>query len=171
MSLPDAEGYGEAFDQVFARVAEERRTPFMMLVWAYLTGRQLEAWLHDALAPDGLGTSDYGVLASLWLHGAPHRLSAGELSGRLVQTSGGTTKTLQRLLAQGYVTRITDPEDGRRSLVELTPAGLTMAEEVLDRVVARFDQDLGDLAETQRAEVLTGLQSLSGQLAERLNQS
>ena len=69
------------------------RASVELLIWVFWAGRQLEAWLADTLSAEGLDTSEYAALSALWLNGAPHRLSAGEISDRLVQTTGGTTKS------------------------------------------------------------------------------
>ena len=78
-------------------VAERHRHTIDVLVLTLLAGRQIEAWLSETVAVRQLDTSSFAALAALWLAGPPHRMSAGELAQRLVQTSGGTTKTMQRL--------------------------------------------------------------------------
>jgi len=145
-----------------------RATSVGVLVWAYQTGRQLEAWLHDALEEFDLGTSDYGLIAALGFAGRQRQLSAGELSERLVQTTGGTTKTIQRLMARGLVRRVDDPHDGRRALIELTADGHTLAEQVLEALAEKVDTDLGDLDQAERADLLGSLRGLSVALGERL---
>ena len=78
-----------------------------ILVWAYVAGRQLDVWLSEALADSGLSTSDYGALAGVAL--ADDRpMTAGDLARWVVQTSGGTAKTLQRLVDRGLVRRVAD---------------------------------------------------------------
>jgi DNA-binding MarR family transcriptional regulator len=138
------------------------------LVWVFRAGRQVEAWLADTLADDGLDTSEFGALSALWMHGEPHRLSAGEIADRLIQTTGGTTKTIRRLEGRGLVTRVADPDDGRRALIELTPAGLNAAQSTLELVLDAFDLDIGELDTAERSELGVGLARLAGELGERL---
>lgn len=150
-------------------VAERHRSTIGVLIWAFRTGRQLEAWLHDTLSAHELDTSEYAALSALWLEGAPHRLAAGAIADRIVQTSGGTTKTIQRLAGRGLVERIADPEDGRRALVELTPTGLALARSTLDLVLDGFDLEIGDLDEAERDGLAVGLLRLSAELSDRLD--
>ena len=70
-------------------VAERHRSTIGVLIWAFRTGRQLEAWLHDTLSVHDLDTSEYAALTTLWLDGPPHRLAASAIADRIVQTSGG----------------------------------------------------------------------------------
>lgn len=139
-----------------------------VLVWVFRSGRQVEAWLADTLASDGLDTSEFGALTALWMHGEPHRMSAGEIAERLVQTTGGTTKTIRRLEGRGLVTRVADPDDGRRALIELTPAGLQAAQSTLELVLDAFDLDIGELDTAERSELGLRLARVSRELGERL---
>ncbi|MGI9600580.1 MAG: MarR family winged helix-turn-helix transcriptional regulator [Acidimicrobiales bacterium] len=157
-----------AIDHLANHTTAARATSVGVLVWAYQTGRQLEAWLHDALEEFDLGTSDYGVIAALGFAGRRRQLSAGELSERLVQTTGGTTKTLQRLSERKLVRRVSDPDDGRRALIELTPEGHALAEQVLESLAEKVDADLAGLDQAERVDVLAALRGLSAALGERL---
>ncbi|MEZ5247308.1 MAG: MarR family transcriptional regulator [Acidimicrobiales bacterium] len=139
-----------------------------VLVRIFRTGRQIEAWLADTLATEGLDTSEYAALSALWMHGEPHRLSAGEIADRLVQTTGGTTKTIRRLEDRGLVRRVADPSDGRRALIELTPIGLQAAQATLELVLDAFDLEIGDLDGAERSELGDRLARVSGELDERL---
>ena len=150
-------------------VAERHRLTVDVLVLTLLAGRQLEAWISETVAVHELDTSGYFALSALWLAGPPHRMSAGELAQRIVQTSGGATKTMQRLVGRGLVRRVSDPDDGRRSLLELTPAGLSLARETLILVLDAFDSQIGDLDEPEREGVATAVRRLVAELSERLS--
>ncbi|MYB03958.1 MAG: MarR family transcriptional regulator [Acidimicrobiaceae bacterium] len=150
-------------------LGERDRRTFDVLVLTLLAGRQLEAWISEPGAVHELDTSSYFALSALWLAGPPHRMSAGDLARRIVQTSGGATKTMQRLVGRGLVRRVADPDDGRRSLLELTPGGLTLARETLDLVLDAFDSQIGDLDEPEREGVAAAVQRLVAELSERLS--
>ena len=49
-------------------------------------------------------------------------------------TTGTVTSLLDTLERNGYVTRLADPEDRRRVLVEITPAASDLLDEMLPRV-------------------------------------
>ena len=150
-------------------VAERHRHTIDVLVLTLLAGRKIEAWLSETVAVRQLDTSSFSALAALWLAGPPHRMSAGELAQRIVQTSGGVTKTMRRLVDRGLVRRVADPDDGRRSLLELTPEGLTLARETLVLALDAFDSEIGDLDEAEREGVATAVQRLVAELSERLS--
>ena len=159
----------EMFESVAPYLGERHRHTIDVLVLTLLAGRQIEAWVSETVAVHELDTSSYFALSALWLAGPPHRMSAGELAQRIVQTSGGATKTMQRLLGRGLVRRVVDPGDGRRSLLELTPAGLTLARETLDLVLDAFDSQIGDLDEPEREGLAAAVQRLVAELSERLS--
>ncbi|MEQ8839893.1 MAG: MarR family transcriptional regulator [Acidimicrobiales bacterium] len=168
---PEAEvgtGSDSTLGHLEALVDPKHWTTIEVLVWVFRTGRQIEAWLADTLAAEGLDTSEFAALNALWMSGAPHRLSAGEIADSLVQTSGGTTKTIRRLEDRGLVRRIADPSDGRRSLVELSATGLETARNALDHVLDAFDLDIGDLDAAERSELGERLARISGELGDRL---
>ncbi len=150
-------------------VAERHRHTIDVLVLTLLAGRKLEAWLSETVAVRQLDTSSFSALAALWLAGPPHRMSAGELAQRIVQTSGGVTKTMRRLVDRGLVRRVADPDDGRRSLLELTPEGLTLARETLVLALDAFDSEIGDLDAAEREGVAAAVQRLVAELSERLS--
>ena len=68
---------------------------------------------------------------------------------------------IDRLERKGYARRERDPEDGRRVLLRVTPAGVRLreAKSVLDPV--RVEQVLGHLSPADRETALKGLQMLA----------
>ena len=92
------------------------------------------------------GVGEPWVLTVLLLQGPPHRASPTQLSRISLLSSGGMTKALLGLEADGLIRRVADPADGRGKLVELTRAGLTFAranvKEVARRYGELFDREL-----------------------------
>jgi len=92
--------------------------------------------LHDvilravdrALARHGLKYPAYAVLATLRVAGSPYRMSPGELLETLLLSSGGLSNLLRRMEEDGLVRRMADERDGRGVIVELTEAGLRIAD-------------------------------------------
>ena len=149
-------------------VGERHRATFEVLLWAFRTGRQLEALLSDLLIVEELDTSEFTLLSALRLEGPPHRLAAGEIADRLVQTTGGTTKTIRRLEDRGLIRRVDDPEDKRRVLIELTNAGAELARASLELVLDAFDLDIGEIDVAVRTVLGARIARLSEELAERV---
>jgi len=174
----DRQGAGEAprfaidyraLESIDPLLGKRHRHTVDVLIWTMLAGRQMEAWLSETLAARQLDTSSYFALSALWLAGPPHRMTTGELARRIVQTSGGATKTTQRLVGMGLVRRVADPDDGRRSLLELTHEGLSVARETLDVALEAFDAEIGALDEAEREGLAAAVQRLVVQLSERLS--
>ena len=79
------------------------------------------------LDPLGLTFPQYLVMLELYTD-APR--SVGDLGNSLGMDTGTITPLLKRLQICGMVTRMRDPEDERRVLVDLTPAGHSIQTEV-----------------------------------------
>lgn len=160
--------WSTALESLVPMVGERHRATFVVLLWAFRTGRQLEALLSDILLDEGLDTSEFTLLSALRIEGPPNRLTAGELADRLVQTTGGTTKTIRRLEDRGSVRRVADPDDKRRVLIELTSAGAELARSSLELVLDAFDLDIGEIDVAERTELGVRIARLSDELSERV---
>ena len=160
--------WSTALESLAPMVGERHRATFVVLLWAFRTGRQLEALLSDTLLDEGLDTSEFTLLSALRLEGPPYRLAAGEIADRLVQTTGGTTKTIRRLEDRGSIQRIADPDDKRRVLIELTSAGAELARSSLELVLDAFDLDIGEIDVAERTELGVRIARLSEELSERV---
>ncbi|MER9657228.1 MarR family transcriptional regulator [Mesorhizobium sp. M0152] len=79
------------------------------------------------LDPLGLTFPQYLVMLELYAS-APR--SVGDLGNSLGMDTGTITPLLKRLDTCGMVTRMRDPEDERRVLVDLTPAAQSIKDEV-----------------------------------------
>lgn len=103
------------------------------------------------LEPLGLTFSQYLVLLELFA-GTPR--TVGDLGAKLGMETGTITPLLKRLAAAGTVTRTRDVADERRVLIDLTPAGEALREQVLavsgqiKSACKLDDQGLADLRDT-----------------------
>jgi DNA-binding MarR family transcriptional regulator len=80
--------------------------------------------------------------------------SASELGRRLSITKQSAAKTIAVLQQRGYVTRDTDPRDGRRKRLQVTALGfdvMRQGEEVFDELRDQWAQRIG-AAELDRIE-------------------
>ncbi|MDR5683834.1 MAG: MarR family transcriptional regulator [Armatimonadota bacterium] len=84
----------------------------------------------------------------------PRGLRMGELSRRMMVTTGNVTALVDRLEAEGWIRRRADPQDRRSVLVHLTPAGR--------RAFAR-------MARTHEAWIVELFSDLSGEDIETLH--
>ncbi len=78
----------------------------------------------------GLHRTDFRALDALEQRG---RLTAGELAEAMHLTSGAITSVIDRLEKGGWAKRVSDPDDRRRVLVEVTPKVRKLSARVLRR--------------------------------------
>jgi DNA-binding MarR family transcriptional regulator len=79
--------------------------------------------INRTLARHRLAYSEFAVLATLRVQGAPYRMSPKALLDSLILTSGGLSNILRRLERSDLIRRMPDEADGRGVIVELTEAG------------------------------------------------
>jgi DNA-binding MarR family transcriptional regulator len=110
----------------------------------------------------GLTNAEWEVLKELVVSGAPYRLSPGELARQLGLTPAAMTHRIDRMVADGLVTRSRDDQNRVRVNVELTPEGRDKWLETM-RMAAVFEEELlSDLSTDERgtfADVLTRMLS------------
>jgi len=111
----------------------------------------LNAELRALFAEAGLSDGDFDVLASLRRSGEPFALTPGELAATTMVTSGAVTKRVDRLAAQGYVTRTVSADDARGRVIALTPEGRALIDDLFPRHVANERRLLSGLSADERA--------------------
>lgn len=116
----------------------------------------LDVALRPPFAAAGLGNGEFDMLAALRREGKPYTLTAGQLSERMLVTTGAVTKRVDRLIARGLVSRSVSEADARSRVVGLTPAGV----KVTDRLI---EEHL-----TNEAAILRGLTDSDRRALERL---
>jgi len=114
----------------------------------YLTGELVVVYERH-----GLGEGEFDVLATLRRAGAPYERAPGELAEHTMVTTGAMTKRLDRLVAGGLVERRTAEDDGRRRIVALTPAGLSLIDAAFTEHMANERRLVDQLSASDR-EVL-----------------
>ncbi len=128
----------EKVARLAARMAEhwpEALKPEMpVVVRAMRLGRILQEETEISLRPLGLGFRAFEVLVALRSCPPPHRMLPSELYDAVLISSGGLTKVLKALEAEGLVRRREGEGDARRKPVELTAAGRRKAEAALKAV-------------------------------------
>ncbi|WP_211192072.1 MarR family winged helix-turn-helix transcriptional regulator [Actinoplanes sp. TBRC 11911] len=90
----------------------------------------------------------------------PAGASASDVGRRLGVSKQAAGKTIDRLVALGYVERADDPADARRKLVRLTPRGLDMltrSAEIFERL---YDGWAARLGASRLAEMESSLRTV-----------
>jgi len=119
----------------------------------YLTGE-----LAVVYERHGLGEGEFDVLATLRRAGAPYERAPGELAEHTMVTTGAMTKRLDRLVAGGLVERRTAEGDGRRRIVALTPAGLSLIDAAFTEHMANERRLVDQLSASDREALEAVLQ-------------
>lgn len=96
----------------------------------YAAARAVTRRYGELLTELGLTYPQYLTMLALWDADGP--LTVGEIGERLRLDSGTLTPVLKRLESAGHVARRRDSADERRVLVEVTPAGAQLREQVAD---------------------------------------
>ncbi len=113
------------------------------------------------------GVIGLGPLSMLGAIGAMGRCRVQDLAIDAVITTGGASQAVDRLVNQGLCRRVSNPDDRRSSLVELTPQGretLSAAEGVFSQVL---DTYLKPLSASERASLATSLRTLRAHAADK----
>jgi DNA-binding MarR family transcriptional regulator len=142
---------------------------FPPLVRLARLGLLIERFQQEVVAPFEISAGDYGVLAALRRAGRPYALKPSDLYVRLHRSSGGMTKTLKKLEEQGLVERAPDPNDGRGSLVSLTPAGLELQDEIFQAFLLASQSLLAPLSKSRLSADDEALRELLAIFEERLS--
>ena len=137
-----------------------------MLVIARLSA--VEATIDERLRPPfaeaGLASGDFDLLAALRRQGPPHEASPGDLAAAMLVTTGATTKRIDRLEGQGYVTRRTATDDRRGRVVALTAAGRRLTDRLIAVHLRNEAALLAGLTPRQRGDLARLLKALGRSL-------
>ena len=131
--------------QVVARIA---RVSYHLdrAVDAMLSSLELKWWEVD-------------VMGALRRAGPPFRLSPGELSERLMVTSGTMTTRVDRLHERGFVAREQAEHDRRGVVVSLTEAGREVIDNAMQPHLANLERILEPLTTKSQADVADALRA------------
>ena len=155
-------------DEIVAQWRRER--PDLNVAPLGLLGRLLrvahlaDAALAEGVAPHGLQSGWFDLLAALRRTGAPYELNPTELMRSTLLSSGGMTKRLDRLEKEGLVERRPDPADRRGTLVRLTRRGKALIDRAVETHVAGEERLLRSLAAADRRALDKALRALLSDL-------
>ena len=123
------------------------------------------AKMHKHLAEWKLTISQFGVLEALLHLGA---MAQQDLGKKILKSSGNITMVIDNLEKRKLVYRKTDPQDRRRTRINLTPAGERMVREIFPRHVAISEHVFSVLNETECRQLGSLLKKLGqGQISEQ----
>ncbi|MEU1623748.1 MarR family transcriptional regulator [Streptomyces sp. NPDC020096] len=103
--------------------------------------RRMNVAYGRQVAALGISNAEWEVLKALVLVGKPYRLGPGDLAKRLGLTPAAMTHRIDRMVAEGLVTRERDESNRVRVIVELTDEGRGKWLEAM-RMAAGFEAQL-----------------------------
>lgn len=92
--------------------------------------------LDETFATFDLTNCEFDVLATLRRSGAPYCLAPTALFSALMITSGTMTQRIKGLETRGLVRRVSNDEDARSNLVQLSDTGLALIDRAVTAHVA-----------------------------------
>jgi DNA-binding MarR family transcriptional regulator len=154
-------------DQVLDRMASVRSRkeiePYEVTARISRIGVHLSRLQDETFGQFGMGRGEVGVLGAL-LTAGEKRLSPTQLFKGLMLSSAGITSRLDRLERRGYVKRVSDPDDRRGVLVELTDAGRNALELAVGADAGRESAMLASLTRQEQRTLATLLKKLLSSL-------
>jgi DNA-binding MarR family transcriptional regulator len=122
--------------------------------------RIIDAELEATFAEHGLTGPDFAALVTLRRLDHPDGVTQRRLMRELNLSSGTVSVRVERLADRGLVSRATDPDDRRNSLIRLTRAGRDLFDIVTPAHVATENRLLSALTGHQREELVCLLRTL-----------
>lgn len=129
------------------------------------SGRFAESKLDQSLQSAGLTFVKWRMLDALVNAKAP--VSLGKLAEHLNCVKSNVTQLTDRLESEGIVRRVTDPEDRRSTLMELTEAGKSMHGDGREALESTTKELFASSDESERDTLRKLLGVLSGEKARR----
>ncbi|TYB95438.1 MarR family transcriptional regulator [Micromonospora sp. WP24] len=140
-------------------------SPLLIIGRIQQLAEALDAALRPPFDAAGLGNGEFDVLAALRRDGEPYRLTAGQLSQRMLVTTGAVTKRVDRLITRGLVSRSVSAADARGRVVGLTPAGVTLTDQLIEKHLANEAGMLRGLSDSDRSALERLLATLTQAVA------
>ena len=97
-------------------------------------------------------------VAIQFLHSGPQ--TVGSLADYMGVTRGSATKLADGMEQKGWIARVRDDDDGRRVLLQLSPAGVQLAADLRGRTESLVRAIVGDLAAADKKSLLKALRLL-----------
>ncbi|WP_336651834.1 MULTISPECIES: MarR family winged helix-turn-helix transcriptional regulator [unclassified Leucobacter] len=123
--------------------------------------KHLDRARAHAFERSGLASWEFDVLAVLRRGGEPFTQSPKVLVQQTMVSSGTMTNRIDRMVERDLVRRLTDPNDGRGVLVEMTSHGLTLVDAAMTRLSDAEERLLGGLARSERDRLSVLLRRLA----------
>jgi DNA-binding MarR family transcriptional regulator len=115
----------------------------------YLVNRAARSLAHqlaEELRPAGVAIGQWAVLMFLW---ARDGMSQADLSRVVAIEPPTMVRTIDRMVRDGFVTRVPDPDDGRVTRIRLTERGRSLRDELVPKAAAVNARNLSRMTERE----------------------
>ena len=129
---------------------------YLLYLLAHASAAASDAF-HDQLLAEGIPLTTWRIFGSLYPN---TRLNVGVLAKKCLMKQPTLTRTLDRLVEQGFVARHHSNGDRRGVLVELTDKGRAIAQDKIVKAKAHEAKILGDYSEAEIADLKQELRVL-----------
>lgn len=117
--------------------------------WRELSARTI--FLHQAIADHlGLNLTDHKCLDLVLTRGP---MTAGRLAEDSGLTTGAITGVVDRLEKKGFVRRVADPHDRRKTMIEVVPESLGAIEQLFAGLAAKTAEISARYSAVERAAI------------------
>jgi MarR family 2-MHQ and catechol resistance regulon transcriptional repressor len=121
-----------------------------------------ESRLYQSTILGDLSPSQFGVLETLY-HLGP--LCQGEISAKLLKSTGNVTLVLDNLEKRSLVKRVRDMQDRRMVKIFLTPEGDVLIQRIFPKMVEAITRELSILTAEEQAQLGTLCRKLGRKMA------
>ena len=136
-----------------------------ILIGLHRTANRIDRETAKLAAGYGVTLGQFAVLEALYHKGD---LTVGQVQQKILSTTGTIPVIVQNLEKQGYLTRLTDENDRRRSILHITEKGRML----MDRLYPENEQKIIDMLSQLTGEEktqLVGLLKKTGEYNETKN--
>jgi len=117
-----------------------------------------ERRLTALLSENGLTLAQFGVLESLY-HVGPMNIK--EIIEKSLSSSGNMTVVIRNLVKNDYITKDRDPEDGRAFIIQLTPKGHEVIDQIFPKHLNMLESVFSTLEKDEKKALLELLKKLN----------
>jgi DNA-binding MarR family transcriptional regulator len=115
---------------------------------------------ENLVAPLGLSWETFEMIAALRRQGPPFAMNPTAIYKSVMLTSGAMTARLDRAEEAGLITRSSDPNDRRGTIISLTKKGKKLADESIELYFKSLGEIWGPIGERGLAQVTQLLAAL-----------
>ena len=124
-----------------------------------ITDKVIRKYETKTCQENGLTTAQFDVMMLLARFG---RLSIKEILERTLSTSGNMTVVIKNMERDGFITRIQSPDDKRSFLIEITPKGENLVNDIVEEHLQNIATVFGRLEAKDIAEFKRLMTKLRG---------